>query len=476
MKKGNNTPKNSGNKTVTRIYYIAYVLLLIGYTVGMYFMHHWLTDRLVAFEAATQPAVKSEEVFQALFADPDWGQLYEDAGLTDTEFEGRDTFIAYMTSLVGDEELTYAEIPSQAENRKYEIRVNGQALGCFTLADQAAANATIPDWEFAEVSIQVEKNQRVSIVKLDGHTAYVNGYPLDDSYTVEIMSTVAEKYLPQGTLGIRRLRQEVSDLLMQPQVAIFDEDGNECAVSYDESTGIYTEIPATAEPISEGLEAQAIAAGEAYGEFLVNRSTAILSKHFLPGSQAYREITAMDPLTQGIPEISFTGQSLSEYTRYTEDLFSVRVKMTMEMTFRTEISLDDEDLESVQVIKTTETYPIDTLFFFENRKAGWMVTGMTDADITQATSRVRLSFLYDDVCLSTAFYDSADTTVYAPLISGSEGQMVSGWAGNDGTIVFTCYENGLLNIPEGTTLKPMTLYAVFEAANDNQANESEEIQ
>lgn len=472
MKKESKALKNSANKAVTWIFYICYVLLIVGYGFGMYAMHQWLTDRLVVFEAATQPTVKSEEVFQTWFADPDWELLYEEAGIADTKFEGKDTFVAYMTGLVGSEELTYEEADSQTGSRKYWIQANGQTLGYFTLANQAKANALIPDWKLDEIHIQTDRTQRVTIDLLEGHTAYVNGQPLDDSYTVEIHSTVAEEYLPEGTLGVRRLRQEVSDLLMPPEVTVLDKDGNECALNFDGETGIYAEVIPTAEAMPEKLEKRAIAAGEAYCGFLVNKGTGLLSKYFAPGSQAYRQITAMPRWSEWHPDVAYFDQSLSEYTRYTEDLFSVRVAMTAEISYRYDPDPSDEEDDPSQFPMKTETHSMDTVFFFENRKNGWMVTGMTNDDTTIPTSRVRLTFLYGDTCLSTAFYSSDSTEIYAPMISTSEDQIFSGWAVSDGTTVFICDENGMLLIPEGTVLEPMTLHAVFESAN----TESEETQ
>lgn len=452
-------PKYKGNKAITWTFYICYFLLIISFCVGMYFVHGWLVDWLVDFENA-QPTVKSEAVFQDLFDDPDWGRIYEETGLTDTEFEGKDAFTAYMENIVGENSLTYAETSAGLSgDHKYLVQLEGKTLGYFTLSNHAEADAPIPDWQLNEVNIHLTRSQSVAIEKQDGHTAYVNGQAVGDSYTVEMCSTVAESYLPEGTAGIRRIRQEVTGLLVVPQVTILDDDGNECAVFYDEESGMYIEEAAEAEPITDELEARAIAAGEAFSYYMVNRNTHLFGQYFASGTTTYRNITSMDRWQQTSTGAAITGQAVSDYIRYTDDLFSVRVTMTMELT-----RVDDSIKE----------YPLDATLFFENRKAGWMVISMTYVDVTEATSQVRLTFMSGDTPLSTAFYDSNATEIFAPALSVPEGQVFSGWAEKevsaDGTttmnLAFTCDENNRLIIPNGTELRPMTLYALFEDAEE----------
>lgn len=445
------------------LFYLCYALLILGYIAGMFWMRSWLNDQLVAFETATQPNVKSEEVFQTYFAQPDWARLYDESGLTDTAFEGKDAFVAYMTALVGNDSLTWEEIPNPPEDQHlYRICIRGQQIGSFTLANQAKPQALIPDWKLEEISLQPERNQSVTVVKLEGHTAYVNGQALDDSYTTEVLSTTAESYLPMGTRGVRLMRQEVSGLMLPPEVTVLDEEGVEIPLDYDAETGVYTEILPEAEPITKTLADRAVAAGEAYCGFLANKGTGLLSKFFAPGSQAYRQITALPRWSEWQPDVECFDQKLSEYTRYTEDLFSVRVSMTAELSWRYDPDPFDNEDDPSQFPMKTETYSMDTVFFFENRKNGWMVTGMTNDDTTIPTSRIRLTFLYDGICLSSAFYDSTDQEIYAPLIATTDGQILAGWANQDRSVIYTCNENGMLEIPEGTVLSPMILYPVFE--------------
>ena len=69
------------------IFYTLYFLLIFVFFVGMFFVLQWLHGWLGDYEAA-QPTLKCQQVFDQLFADPDWEQLYQDAGVEDTKFEG----------------------------------------------------------------------------------------------------------------------------------------------------------------------------------------------------------------------------------------------------------------------------------------------------------------------------------------------------------------------------------------------------
>ena len=83
--------------------FFLFILLFCGASFfGLHALHGWLTR----YELA-QPSTKSEAVFRRLFADPDWGTLYDLA--QDHSNEDRETFVTRMESAVGNAELTYME-------------------------------------------------------------------------------------------------------------------------------------------------------------------------------------------------------------------------------------------------------------------------------------------------------------------------------------------------------------------------------
>lgn len=88
-------PQRRGPRVGGIIFYTLYFLLIFVFCAGTWLATKWLQGWLVDFEAA-QPTVKSQEVFDQLFGNPDWAALYKSAGIQDTPYEGVDAYVAYM--------------------------------------------------------------------------------------------------------------------------------------------------------------------------------------------------------------------------------------------------------------------------------------------------------------------------------------------------------------------------------------------
>ena len=202
------------------IFFLCVFLFYSATYLGLLELRNWLNR----YELA-QPSTKSEEVFTKLFADPDWGTLYDMAGIQDTAFENKDAFANYMENTVGDSKLTYMETSTGlSEDKKYIVRLGKEKIAAFTLVDHnhSDSKTEIPDWQLGTIELYFAREESYRIQKLDGHTVYVNNVPLDDSSTIRISTTYAEKYLPEGITGVRFCTQEISGLVAIPSVQIVD--------------------------------------------------------------------------------------------------------------------------------------------------------------------------------------------------------------------------------------------------------------
>lgn len=454
--------KKKANRTVTTIFYTLYFLMVLGICGGVFFLNSWLKGWLVDYEAS-QPTAKCEEVFSLLFSNPDWGNIYDRAGLENTEFEGRDAYISYMTNKMGDSALTYAETSAGLSGgHKYLVKLGNETLGYFTLTDQSANLTDLPDWQLGEVSMNVSRDRSVLIRSQENHTVYINGVALDDTYTIAKSSTMAENYLPGGA-GLRTCLRQVDGLMAQPQITIYDENGEATSVVFDEQTGIYEEqSSATVMGPEEKERAQLTA--EAYGLYMIAKDDGSrLARYFDTSSQIYRTITRMELWMQSNQGYSFANETVSEYCGYGEDLFSARVSLSLNVT---------------RGNGTVKEYTVDQTFFFEKQNGTWKCYDMTNVNVQEPISSVRLTFVNDGTVLSSNFYDSGITELSTPVLSAPEGQVFTGWVREDVdengaktlTVVFTPDANGVVTIPAGTTLEPMTLYALFESASDIGGN------
>lgn len=448
------------------IFYTLYFMFILVFFVATFFGLQWLQGWLADYEAA-QPTTKSQEVFDQLFSHPDWGALYDAAGIEDTPYEGKEQFVSYMENKVGDSTLTFKETSAGLSgDKKYLVFLGDEKIASFTLSGQTAAITDIPDWELGGVELLFDRNETFYIQNVDGHTVYVNDVPLDDSHVIQIATTVAaEKYLPIGVSGVSMCTQQISDLLVAPVVTVFDESGNPMEVSYDEESHTFTERT-KANTIPDGEKEAALNTAKTYCLFMIKQADrSDIAKYFDTSSDIYSVITNLGRLwVQDNNGYRFTKEEVSDYARYSDDLFSVRVALILNIT-RTD--------------GTTKDYDYDQTLFFRKQDTGkWLAYEATNVDVNAPVGKVRLTFMNGDTVLSSDFVKTDATELDTPLVSAPEGKVFIGWYridkydnGTTYTMVFDPDENGHVTIPNGTTLEPMTLYALFETPSGTDATE-----
>ena len=451
-------PRRRGPRVGSLIFYTFYFLLVFAILGGIYMGLGWVKDFLVKYEAG-QPDVKREEIFNEYFADPDWAKLYELADVQDTEYEGVEEYVAYMEAKQGDTELELMETSAGLSgDKKYILKLGDEKVASFTMNGAPEKVTDIADWQLGTIEVFFERNESYRISKMDGHTAYVNGVALNDDFTIQIASTIADDYLPMGLTGTRTCVQEIGDLMVMPTVTVTDEKGNQMEVIYDEATRTFVE-QTVANTIGEEEKTFALEAVETYALFMIEKaSSADVAKYFQKGTDTYNTIVKSEVWwTQRNNGAAFSEQEVSGYARYSDDLFSVRVSMSLDVT-RTD--------------GTLKQFPVSTTLFVEKQNGKWLVTLMTNVDVQQPRGQVRLTFMNGEEVLTTGFVANDVNEIQTPMISAPEGKVFAGWAlesiDENGvrtlTIVFGPTENGVVTLPAGTVLEPMTLFAHFENA------------
>ena len=466
--------QKKGPRVGSVIFYTLYFVFILVFFVALYFGLNWLHGWLTDFELS-QPTLKAQQVFDEVFTNPDWGALYDSAGAQDSPYEGKAEYVTYMKNKVGDTPLTYMETSAGLDKsiKKYNVRLGSEKVATFTLKDRNYSgdkslnnleNITdIPDWVLGAVEVFFVREDVYNIVKLNGHTAYVNNVALDDSFTIQKATTRAEEYLPAGTTGFILETQQVTGLMEAPTVTVKDEKGNVMEVTYDEATKTYTERTEV-NTMSDAEKEVALKAAQVSSLWMIEaiRDRGEVAKYFEPSSDAYNTIVKSTELwVQDYSGYEFVDQSVTDYARYSDNLFSVRVKMTLNVT---------------RTNGTVKPWAFDQSMFFQKGDSGkWLCFESTNKNVSEPVGKVRLTFMQGETMLHTDFFETNTKEVITPNFSIPEGQVFSGWItihNEDGQTIYNLEfvpdETGVVKLPEGTTLKPMTLYALVQNASEVQ--------
>lgn len=456
-----------GPRTGSMVFYGFYFGLILVFFVGVFITLNWLNGWLGKYEAA-QPTIKCQQVFDQLFANPDWAQLYRLAGdptgtgtnKYDTQFEGQDAFVRYMTEKVGSQQLSYVETSGGLTGKKYLVRLGTEKLASFTLLGQQENIIDIPDWQLGEVELFLNRNQSIKIRKMENHVAYINNNPLSDDYTIQIASTKADERQAAEN-RIRTSIQEVDGLLTTPELLVYDQTGAPIEVRYNADSGMFEEqISAIA--ITDEERSAVFGALEAYAGFMINASgsRAAVAKYFDGGSQTYNDIVKMNgELWMNADRgHDFLNEEILGYTKHSDTLFSVRASMVMHVK--------NKD-------NTEKDYNVTQSMYFQYKNNKWVCTEMTNEDITAPVGEVRLSF-YDNAgnLLSSDFYSTGIKSLTTPVVTAPAGKVFKGWATvetNDQgqktwNVVLQPDEMGNVTFPDGYNLVPMKLYPLFQNA------------
>ena len=447
------------------IFYTIYFLMIFVFFIGVFVTLNWLNGWLKDYEAA-QPTVKCQQVFDQLFGNPDWAQLYRLAGdptgtgtnKYDTQFEGVDAYVTYMNEKVAGQPLNFVETSAGISgNKKFIVRLGTEKVATFTLNGHGEKITDIPDWQLGAVEIFVNRQESIKIRKLENHVAYVNNQPLDDSYTIQIASTKADESLsPENR--VRTSIQEVSGLLTTPELLVYDQTGAPIEVLYNPDSGMFEE-QTDAIAMTEEERSAVFGALEAYAGFMINASgsRAAVAKYFDGSSSTYNDIIKMNgELWMNADRgHEFRNEEILGYTKHSDTLFSVRASMVMHV---------------VNKDNTEKDFNVTQSMYFTNKNGKWVCTEMTNEDITAPVGEVRLTFC-DSAgnVLSSEFHATDAQMLIAPIVEAPAGKVFSGWCTvetNDQgqktwNLMFQPDETGTVSFSSEYTLTPMVLYPLF---------------
>lgn len=443
--------------------FFACILLIYTFT---YFKLGDLQDWLVRYESA-QPTKKYQEVFHLYFEDPNWGLLYDNAGVKESAFEGRDAYIAYMEEKVGDQPLTCLETSAGlSKDKKYIVRLGDEKVASFTLTDknlQAGETGAvseipeIPNWQLGTIELFYEGAGTYYVQTLEGQKVQVNGVPLEETNTVQMVTSKANEYLPEGVTAPTSLVHQVDGLMVKPTVTVTDAAGKTVETAYDEETHTFT-VPALQEQqIGEAEKKVALEALKTYAMYMSVKGGMEneLAQYFQRGTEVFKTITSMERnWNQRYKDHNFTDDGIKDYVRYNDELFSARVTTTLHL---------------VRSDNTEKVNQLDQSMFFKKVDGQWKCFEMTAVDVSGPVTKVKLTFKNEDQILKSDFLDASATQVECPAVTAPAGKNFAGWMVEERKpngdrvmrLVLQPNENNVAAVTGGE-LKPMVLMPLFE--------------
>ena len=159
---------------------------------------------------------------------------------------------------------------------------------------------------------------------------------------------------------------------------------------------------------------------------------------------------------QSYASFDFTDAVYSDYYRYSDSLFSIKV---------------DFDLELTRHDGSVKTHELNSTLFFEKDSAGkWMVMEATNVAVQEQKVQSLLTFMNEDQVIQSSFVDADIATLTLPEVTAPEGKIFKGWVKEERTgngkvtltVVFSSEDGNPVYLPSGSALEPMTLYPLFE--------------
>ena len=301
---------------------IAAVLLLIAAIIVVHFL---LRD----FEAA-QPKYVAQQVFSDYFTG-DGAAAAKLISLNQFPFDSEEQIGEYVKNALSQDNITYYEVSNGLEaGRRYTVKSGDKRLFTFTLDERSEKSSFgFVQYELGDIIVNGSCSVKVRIP--DGYSLYLNGIQVGSEYITEsgIVSDVFE-YVPQGIKLPTENVYTVNGLLVAPEITADNGEGIPTSVSFDEEKGEYVAQWIYDDDLKEKFSTYVIEAAQAYAAYMQNDyGFRRVAEYLDPNSELYT--LTRNTITGFVIDhdgFSFEDESAGEFTKYDDDTFSCRVKLT----------------------------------------------------------------------------------------------------------------------------------------------------
>lgn len=345
------------------IFWICFTIFTIALISFWLYVLSFVNNCLVTYEDA-QP----EYVVEKLTQDIENGLAEEIFSFSPATGRFEDPYLAKerFLSALEDKDITFEmDVASyNALSPVYHLYADGEPIADITLKEASSYPLmfilTIQEWEITSVTPFLDSpTESVTIQVPDNFTVTVNEVPVgeteltDNTWEIEYL-----EYAKEYTDVPQIIEYHVSDLYNAPEVKIYDAFGNE--VAYTAEGDLISVREFASSEMDPELAATVLQYAKDYSNFFSKdlagcRTSIDPISHMFPSNSYYLELAENYRLhdmwmysSHHAP--TFSNESVTEYTRYAEDLFSCTIYFDKTMV------LTRTGDERVDVTHTTNYY------------------------------------------------------------------------------------------------------------------------
>ena len=336
--KKNGAVKKVFGSRVSLIFYIGLGVIVFAAIIAIGKFNGYLEKYLADYEA-TRPKYTVENIFKEYFEAPDFVTLTEKAGCNISDgFNKQEDLIKYFENLTKNKNITHVYVAG-SDKTKVNIKADGKKFAAFTVKKSSKPSEYGFDvYELDEIKLFYSFDHSVKIRIPFNHKASVNGILLTDEYKTKTGITDDKREtIPEGTYKFTYDEYEVKDLLLSPEVTVYDSKNSVVTPGYDEENGIYTADFVYDDATKEKYEDFVLQAVENYAGRIQNSGVTMntIKKYFEYGTQTYERISKNPGnFVWYYDSQHFEEEWTGEYYSYDDKTFSCKVKMIQVMCKR----------------------------------------------------------------------------------------------------------------------------------------------
>lgn len=336
--KKNGAVKKVFGSRVSLIFYIGLGVIVFAAIIAIGKFNGYLEKYLADYEA-TRPKYTVENIFKEYFEAPDFVTLTEKAGCNISDgFNKQEDLIKYFENLTKNKNITHVYVAG-SDKTKVNIKADGKKFAAFTVKKSSKPSEYGFDvYELDEIKLFYSFDHSVKIRIPFNHKASVNGILLTDEYKTKTGITDDKREtIPEGTYKFTYDEYEVKDLLLSPEVTVYDSKNSVVTPGYDEENGIYTADFVYDDATKEKYEDFVLQAVENYAGRIQNSGVTMntIKKYFEYGTQTYERIRKNPGnFVWYYDSQHFEEEWTGEYYSYDDKTFSCKVKMIQVMCKR----------------------------------------------------------------------------------------------------------------------------------------------